>query len=157
MKTNYLFDYKYKKLGWIVLIPSFLLGILVSSNSMWKVPVLSLFHEREMGSKIKDGFARIIENEINDEIAMIGVIIGVVLIALSKEKIEDEFMAQTRLNSLLWALYVHYGLLVFSIIFIYGGLFMSVLFYAPFVFLIFFLIKFRYTLYKNKKQVSDEE
>ncbi len=157
MKSNYLFDYKFKKWGWLFFIPSFILGVLFPANSMWKVPVISLFHKSGFGSKTKDGLLRIFENEINDEVAMIGVIIGVVLIALSKEKVEDEYIAQTRLNSLLWTLYFYYGLFLFTILFIYDDNFMMVLFYGHFVFLIFFLMKFRYTLYKNKKQIGDEE
>lgn len=157
MKSSYLFDFKYKKWGWILLIPAMILGILsTAGGNFWEIPVLSIFHDSFMGSE-NDGLFRIVRNDISDEIAAVGTIIGAILIALSKEKIEDEFIAKTRLDSLVWALYLYYGLLTLAFIFIYDGSFLNVLIFDSFAFLIFFLIKFRYTLYKNKRSVRYEE
>ncbi len=157
MKSNYLFDYTYKKWGWILAIPSLVFGLISQHVNWLKVPVIALFETKLVNEESVFVFAKITENPILDELATIGLIIGCIWIALSREKIEDEYIAQTRLNSLLWAVYIHYGLLILLTIFIYDFNYFNVLIYAPFVFLIFFLIKFKYTLYKNKKQIGDEE
>ncbi len=157
MKSNYLFDYKYKKWGWILVLPSATLGLISQHVNWLKVPVFSFFHTKFLNDEPKLKLVQIIENPILDELATFGLIIGCIWIALSKEKIEDEFIAQTRLNSLVWSVYVHYGLLLLLTLFIYDINYLSVLIYAPFAFLIFFLLRFKYTLYKNKKQIGDEE
>ena len=42
------------------------------------------------------------------------VLVGLFLIAFSKEKIEDEQIVQFRLDSLRWAIYLNYAILLFQ-------------------------------------------
>jgi len=97
------------------------------------------------------------ENNILDEIAGLLIIIGALLIAFSKEKLEDEFIAKIRLESLVWATYVNYAILLLSIIFIYDLMFFWVLVFNMFTILIFFIIRFNWVLNKTKNQIRDEE
>ncbi|MGB3922738.1 MAG: hypothetical protein WBL00_02275, partial [Bacteroidales bacterium] len=97
------------------------------------------------------------ENNVLDEISSILLIIGALLIAFSKEKTEDEFISKIRLESLVWATYINYAILIFAIIFIYDMTFLWVLVFNMFTLLVFFLIRFNWALYKSKNQISNEE
>src|ERR1700743_3904394 len=66
---------------------------------------------------------------------------GLFMAAFSKEKIEDEQIAQLRLDSLQWAIYLNYALLLIGMIF--STDFYHILFMNLIVPLIFFIIRFR--------------
>jgi hypothetical protein len=92
-----------------------------------------------------------------DEISGLLLIIGGLLIVSSKAKSEDEFISKIRLESLLWATYVNYFILILTIIFIYDLIFFWILVFNMFTVLIFFIFRFNWVLYKSKKQIRDEE
>jgi hypothetical protein len=94
-------------------------------------------------------------NNITDELLGIFIIVGSLFIACSKEKTEDEFIAQSRLESLLWATYINYSLLLFTMVFIYGMDFFSILIFNMFTHLLIFLVRFNYVLYKNNKAIQN--
>ena len=99
MMQSILLPNRYKVIGWILLIPSFLLGLyllLFGFEPNWaKAKVLSIFPNNLMGEK---GFFKM--QEINITQTLIGVlfIIGGLLIMFSKEKIEDEYITKIRLT-----------------------------------------------------------
>ncbi|KAF0131812.1 MAG: hypothetical protein FD155_336 [Bacteroidetes bacterium] len=158
MKTNYLFPHQFKRIGWFLFIPGVLLGILFlitkSDISILNFKVLSIAEERIFGETV---FFSITENNILDEITGLLLIIGALFIAFSKEKSEDEFISKIRLESLVWATYINYAILIFTIIFIYDLIFFWVLVFNLFTVLIFFMIRFNWALYKSKNQIRDEE
>ncbi len=84
-------------------------------------------------------------------------IIGALLVSFSKEKNEDEFIAEIRLSSLLWAVWVSYILLLVAFLIVYGTPFFEIMVYNMFTVLIIFIVRFNYILYKNSKAVSDEK
>jgi len=73
------------------------------------------------------------------------------------EKVEDEFIANLRLNSLLWAVLVNYVLLLFMFLFIYGLAFLNIMVYNMFTILFLFIGKFNIALYRNSKSGPNEE
>ena len=158
MKSNYLFPNRFKKIGWFLFIPGLLLGIvfLISQSdiSFFDVKVFSVVEQAIFNDTVFFSFT---ENNILDEIAGLLIIIGALLIAFSKEKLEDEFIAKIRLESLVWATYVNYAILLLSIIFIYDLMFFWVLVFNMFTILIFFIIRFNWVLNKTKNQIRDEE
>jgi hypothetical protein len=158
MKTNYLFPHQFKRIGWFLFIPGVLLGILFlitkSDISILNFKVLSIAEERIFGETV---FFSITENNILDEITGLLLIIGALLIAFSKEKSEDEFISKIRLESLVWATYINYAILIVTIIFIYDLIFFWVLVFNLFTVLLFFMIRFNWALYKSKNQIRDEE
>src|SRR5690606_17673742 len=81
------------------------------------------------------------ENNILDEIAGILLIIGALLIAFSKEKSEDEYIAKIRLESLVWSTYINYAILILAMILVYDMTFLWVLIFNMFTLLIFFVIR----------------
>jgi len=158
MKTNYLFPNRFKKIGWFLFVPGVILGLLFlifePDIKFLNIKVLSIA-EKSIFSDAD--FFTITKNNVLDEIASILLIIGAIFIAFSKEKTEDEFIAKIRLESLVWATYINYAILIFTIIFIYDLTFLWVLVFNMFTLLFFFLIRFNWALYKSKNQISNEE
>jgi len=81
--------------------------------------------------------------------------IGLFLAAFSKEKIEDEQISQLRLDSLQWAIYVNYILLIVSLILSTDT--EHVLFLNLLVPLVFFIIRFQWKLYLNNRLLRKDE
>lgn len=158
MKTNYLFPNRFKKIGWLLFIPGIILGIVYlvyqSDISLFNIKVFAIAEEAIFSDA---NFFSISENNVLDEISSILLIIGALLIAFSKEKSEDEFISKIRLESLVWATYINYAILILAIIFVYDMTFLWVLVFNMFTLLVFFLIRFNWALYKSKNQISDEE
>ncbi len=158
MKTNYLFPYQMKKFGWILFIPGIILGIFFlidqSEPNFLNVTVFSIAKQAIFSDS---QFFTLTENNILDEIIGLLLIIGAILIAFSKEKYEDEFISKIRLESLVWAIYLNYAVLILTLIFIYEMIFFWVLVFNMFTILFFFIIRFNWVLMKSKKQIRDEE
>ncbi|WP_299551073.1 hypothetical protein [Seonamhaeicola sp.] len=156
MKTNYLLPHRYKLLGWLLFIPGIIAGLFLFFNdyetSILNVKVLSIFYEGIFDSET--GFFRIVNNQILDEITALAIIIGGLLITLTKEKIEDEFIYKLRKDSLVWAIIFNYIILLLTILFIYDMAFFHVLVLNMFTPLLFFIIRFNFLKQKLK---SDEE
>lgn len=158
MKSYYLFPNALKLPGWLLFIPGIILGLvyvfLEPEPEFLNIKVLSIYDEPLFG---KSRFFTFIDNNLFDEIAGIMIIIGGLLVSFSREKNEDELIARIRLESLVWATYVNYAILVFAIIFIYDMLYLWVLVFNIVTIIIFFIIRFNWALYKFKTQVSHEE
>lgn len=158
MKTNYLFPNRYKKAGWVLFILGILLGVVFmifeTDLSVCVIKVFAIAVNRFAGDT---SYFTVIRNEVFDEIVCLLIVVGALLVAFSKEKSEDEFISKIRLESLVWATYVNYVILIVSIIFVYEMIFFWVLIFNMFTLLIFFLIRFNWVLYKTKNQVKDEE
>jgi len=156
MQTSYLLPNKYKKFGWILLIIGIIIGILfnaeVLEDDILQTKVLSIYNEGIFSKD--DGFFKIIENGILDEIVALMIIIGGLLVGFTKEKVEDEFIYQLRKESLVWAIIFNYIVLSLAIIFIYDMTFFNVLIYNMFTPLIFFIVRFNFLKLKSG---SDEE
>lgn len=159
MKTQFLFPNKYKKIGWMIFIPSFIVGILLYSLSFdfddhFKIKVLAIFQD---GFLTKSGFFKIIENGVLDEIILTLIIIGGILVGFSKVKAEDELIAKIRYESLVWATYFNFGIMLLATLSLYGFIYGDVLIANIFSLLFFFIIRFHYMLYKLQKSTPDEE
>lgn len=159
MKTNFLFPNSFKKVSGIVFVLS-LLGLLFifflneDEKIQWQVKVFALFsNESFKGSS----YFIWIKNNIIDEVVMVLFIVSGLVFAFSKEKIEDEMVAKIRLESLVWATYVNYVVLLCCILFIYGFSFINVMMYNMFTLLLFFIIRFHWMLYKNNTLSDHEE
>ena len=157
MKTNYLISNKYKTLGWILLLGGLILGIFTYLNEydsdLLTVPVLTVYHSDNLYTD-GNGFFKIIENSILDEIAALAIIIGGLIVGFSKEKIEDEFIYKLRKDSLVWAMLFNYTVLILAIVFVYNFSFFDVLVFNMFTPILFFV--FRFTFLKYKLQQDEE-
>ncbi|MDC9722433.1 MAG: hypothetical protein PSN34_06625 [Urechidicola sp.] len=160
MKTRYLFSHKYKKFGWILFTLGLVLGAILLSNDFeipsWDMNVFPLIGENS-GVFTQNESLVWSDNNIADELASILLIIGGILVAFSKAKDEDEFISKIRMESLIWATYVNYIVLLLAVLVVFDMAFFNVLIYNMFTILIFFIVRFHYVLYKTKKSLSYEE
>lgn len=158
MKTNFLFPNKFKTLGWILFIPAFAASLIISffnvnADNYLVVKVFAIAND-EINHR---NFFTVLENSIVDELLLFALVIGGILVGFSKLKIEDEFTSKIRYESLVWASYLNYGLILFFTLFIYGMSYLNVLFYNTFAMLFFFIIRFHYQIYKLNKVADHDE
>ena len=158
MKSNFLFPNRFKKVGWVLLgigvltyVSTFFVG---DEPEFMNCKVLALYNHNFME---KPEFFSVFTANIYNELIGVFSIIGAMMVAFSKEKTEDEFIAKIRLESLVWSVFLNYAILLFCIVFIYGMDFLAVMQYNMLTILLFFIARFHFVLYKNSKLRSHEE
>ena len=159
MKTNFLFPNSWKKIGWLLFIPGIVLVIAgaffnINSDDYLQTKVFALYSDEVLK---KSGWAQVISNSIVDELLTAMIIVGGLLVGFSKLKKEDEMIAKIRYESLVWATYLNYGIILFATLFIYGIAYLNFLIYNLFTLLFFFILRFHYRIYKISKASDDEE
>ncbi|GAB6870798.1 hypothetical protein JCM16496A_32030 [Bacteroides rodentium JCM 16496] len=97
----------------------------------------------------------IIKNSLFDELSMIGLTVSLLFIAFSKEKDEDECIADIRSNSLIWATITAYSLLIVCTMLIYDMQYLNFVFIDLFMILFLFIIKYNIELYKFRRSNND--
>jgi len=103
MKPKFLFPSKCRYLGYLLAIPGFILGYLYLYKN-YNIPGF------ELRLRTNDTlFTSAVENFTN-ELALTLVITGLLLVAFSRVKREDELTASIRLNALYWAILANYGI-----------------------------------------------
>lgn len=156
MKTNYLLPHQFKIPGWILFSVGIITGIILLFNdygdNILPVKVLAIYNDPIFDGD--NGFFRIIDNSILDELVSIAIIIGGLLVGFSREKIEDEFIYKLRKDSLVWAIITNYIILLFTILFVYDITFFHILVFNMFTPLVFFI--FRFNFLKIKANSHDE-
>jgi len=159
MKLNFLFPSKFKRIGWFTLIPSAIIGLLILiyeyEPSFLDFNVPAIFVD-ELFSVNRKTF-RMVANNILNEILGVLIIISTFLVAFSKEKSEDEYISKIRFESLAWAVYFNYAILILTILFIYDFAFLWVMVFNMFTVLLFFIVRFNWQISKLKKSASYEE
>ena len=149
MKKNYLFPHYFQWIGWVVAIASFVVLLLsVINDTTIRMPALYLdvFFDDDNES----GFFRMAESSMYS-IAMPLLIIGLIFIGFSEEKVEDEFVQYIRSQSLIWSTYVSAGLFILGTLLIYGFTYMYIPYLVFFVFLLLFVIKFKIAMFRFNK------
>tara|TARA_Y100001972_G_scaffold129069_1_gene193924 strand:+ start:1072 stop:1551 length:480 start_codon:yes stop_codon:yes gene_type:complete len=159
MNTKFLLSSKFKKYGWLILIPGVVLGILYMIFDIHldflSINVFAIsFDESTRPNRELFGF---IEDNILNEVLGLFIIIGGLMVAFSKEYDEDEFISRMRLESLVWAILWNYGLLAIAFILFYESSFLSVMVYSMFTPLILFILRFNWLIWKSRKSVKHEE
>lgn len=101
MKSKYLFPTWCGPVGYLLAIPGFILGYL-NIIKKYEIPNFG-FKLRDKGNLIQSTF----ENFTN-ELVIFLVVVGLLFIAFSKNKREDELSAKIRLNSLYWSVMIYY-------------------------------------------------
>ncbi|RKR81203.1 hypothetical protein BDD43_1348 [Mucilaginibacter gracilis] len=159
MKSRFLFPGYCRYIGYLLGIPGFVLGYFVLYQN-YEIPgfVLRLRATDTL-------FLKALENFTN-ELALTLVIVGLLLVAFSKVKQEDELTGKIRLNALYWAILVNYGFyLLFTILmfvpssnqhsgFGFFDNYLDFTIYNLFVPLLIFILRFYYLLYQNKNEYN---
>jgi small-conductance mechanosensitive channel len=161
METRFLLPNKLKLLGWILLIPSAILGALTIffevELKLLEFKVFTIYSGSDFpwgGGSVVFGFDKV---NLTKTIVGILFLLGAVMVAFAKEKHEDEFISKIRLESLVWATYISYAILFLCFLFIYGTGFLYVMIFNMFTILILFIIRFNYVIYRTSKSLQNEK
>ena len=154
MVKNYLFSPVFKKIGYGILVVALVFFVLCLLFEQLAFGVdLPMFGLTSMIGEETEGF------QFNPhvvhagwfEIVMTLMCVGCVFVAFSKEKEEDECIAQIRMQSLVWALMVNMVLVLLTTLFIYGSPYLICMAVYPFSTFLFFIIKYNISLYQFRK------
>lgn len=133
---KFLFPHVFSRIGWIILVPTLLLGVILLSD------ILNIYG--------------IMETVIADT-AIIGIAIGSLFICCSRERIEDEMTSTIRVNSLLTSFYTYIVFLIICTLAVNGIAYLYVMAASLVMLPMIFVIRFRYEMHKYYKMKSDEE
>ncbi len=157
MESKLLLSHRFSRIGWFLAVPFLIWGIgyLVAQDTFELDAFLLSFNA---GDKLtlSDGnfFFNLKSNNFTDELIAIGLMTGLMLIAFSKEKIEDEWVAKLRLDALLWGVFINALLLFLAFIVLYNDgfwYFMNINLFTP---LIIFIIRFNYLKWKENRLLA---
>jgi len=143
MKSRFLFPYYYRRIGYFCFITVILLGILFKIMHPHSFEQ-GLHHNPQPGMKLS-----------HDAIALL-LLFGLIFIAFSKEKIEDEHISLIRLESLQWAVYLNYFMLAICVVLTNINELIHVILTAVWAPLIFFIIRFRWMIFRLNRDAGKE-
>lgn len=161
MRSNSFFPNQLKVIAWIVFIPTVIIGLitLFASNEIAEPEFLDAevygFAPENFLSE-KPVFHQLKNNLLNEILGVLIIVSGLIL-GFSKVKNEDEFIAQIRSKSLIWATYINYGVLLLAILLVYDLSFFTIMIFSMFMSLVLFVLHFHWQLYKLNKKTTDEE
>lgn len=152
MNKDYLLQYRFKRIGMWMFIPFFTLcfWLLFIDDTLLEnltCPCIAIC----IGGLGSNEWFKIETTQIIDEIGMLGLLISLCFISLSKEKDEDEMTAVIRMQSFVWSLWVTAFLLAFGILFLYEFSFVSFSFAAIFFVFLTYIFKFNLTMKKIRR------
>lgn len=162
MKKDYLLPRRFKTLGWVVLLPTLFLGavaIFSGTGTEGLAEIIGKAIGQGRLASTADSVRRIgndIEPWLNN-VLIIGIIGGSMLVTCSRERVEDEMIGRIRLNALLLSLYVNFAVVIVAALCVYGIDFLDVLVYNLFTLPLLFLMIYKGMLWKENRAASDEE
>ena len=130
MKNLWLLPAWCRKAGWALFIPCAILGLYLIFVEFYS-PLEFEFYPA-----------------LKANIAIIGTLIGLYMVAFSKEKIEDEFINSLRMDAMIKAIILNCVIIVLASLIIYGGWYIYTLSITQYVVLLAYIIIFRYNMYK---------
>jgi len=147
MKSRFLFSNKWMIPGAVI----FVIGLFAHFINISAADPVGAFH------RIHPQVLGFDTQVLADDVEYLSLVIGLLLVAFSKEKIEDEQIGQLRSDSLQWAIYVNYGIFIICTIFINGSDYLGIVAYNVLTPLLFFIIRFRWKIYQLNRAVAKEE
>jgi len=147
MKTRFLFPHKFRLAGILLLAIAIILCMV---NYFKTGGIFTSTYLGNLNPIPPDVWVSMIYNDF----LQISIVLGLLFIAFSKEKIEDEQLAQLRLDSLQWAVYVNYALFILCIIILYDWNFLRVIMFNIITPLIFFIVRFRWKIYSLSRSLK---
>ena len=128
-------------------IPFFVLGIAYLCNCDLTFPSSKVFSLIPFGIMNNDDWG--------DELIVLGLTVSLIFIAFSRERDEDESIAEIRMHSLVWAIIVNYALLIVATFLIYDIAYLYFIDINIFTVLFLFIIKYNIALYKFRRINND--
>lgn len=148
MNKTLLLPYPFKRIGWALFIPTALLGILMGIDGFNGFPSF-LLPDTAAPSQTLD--------RICNNVALIGVLVGALLITCSRERIEDELIGRIRLNALLAALYTSFAVSVVAALLLYDLSYLYFMIFNLCLLPVIFLAIERVLLWRLGKEAAHEE
>ena len=137
-----LLPHTYKKIGWFLLLPAFVAGVIFMFISNFtngpEIITFGYFGDELFGAQKKSAI-RIDHIQVIPNLISILFLIGGLLVMFSKENKEDEYINQIRLNSLQNSVFFNYILLFFCIVFIHGIPFFHVMVFNLFTIILIYI------------------
>ncbi len=132
MRYIMLLPFRYKITGAILVLCGLVMTVLYFTvNFRFELPVFAFF-----SSYVETKFLTGFKTNFADELILLTLLTGFLLVSFSREKIEEEYFASLRHKALVSSVIINSAILLFSILFIYGGGFMGVVImniYTPFI------------------------
>lgn len=142
MKTNaYLLPNRFRVIGWIISIPSAIVSLYHLYYQLWRFTPGDYF---AIGSELAAAF-------------MLLLMVGLLFVAFSKEKIEDEYITKVRGDSLIWAVIANAVLMAVLALVFYGVMYITVLSLNLYTVLVLFIIKFNIAMSRVRKEACHEK
>lgn len=142
MKSIPMFPYQYKWPGLVMAV----IGLIVGAAVMYFD-----FRPEFLEFETHPEMAFMNTQNLIDEVALSLVVIGLMVLAFSRERTEDEFVTHIRLQSLLWSFVIYYSLVFLSVWIFYNDAFWSVMIYHLFMPLLFYVGLFRFNYWQKMK------
>ena len=160
MKKDYLFPHRFKWIGWSLFLPFALLffvgGMFTNAidDDLISFPTLVIeagfHHDAEL-------FVGVQREGMFDEICIVAMSLGLLFVAFSREKDEDEYVEHLRLHSFVWAIKANTVLLILGTWFFFGAFYLWFLLLWLFSLFLIYIAKFQWELRKMRKEGGDEE
>jgi hypothetical protein len=150
MKSKLLLPERYKWIGLCLFLPALVLGFM-NQYMEFQFDFLTIHLDRS-------GMKHFLDEDINftDELALTGLIVGLIFMAFARERHEDEYISKIRLESLQWAVIVNYALLLLATWLVHGFGYLHVMMYNMLTILFIFLVRFHIVLAREKKALNTQ-
>ena len=140
MKKDFLFPHKWRVPGWIMTALFGAGGIVWCFDFSWTLADGPKLH-----------FSDLLGGWI-DEVLVIGLMVGLLLVAFSRERDEDEYTTRLRASSLVWAVLADSLFVLLATCFLYKFAYLYVLLVQLFLLLILYIVKFRTAVWRTKRE-----
>jgi hypothetical protein len=140
MKSKFLFPYWTRYLGWVLVFAH--------------IPVMMIGKHHGLYGDHSDKSALFNGNHLMFIGPALLMAIGLFLVAFSRERIEDEQISQLRLDSLRWAVFVNYIVLILMLILSDDE--HHILLMNLWIPLLFFIIRFQWKLFQNNRLLKKD-
>ena len=150
MKKSYLLPVGFKKAGLWMVMPFFVLSVLLCG--VMDHMNLSFLSVKMPALVDYSGWLTTNETNLVDEIAMLGLLVSLVFIGLSRERDEDEMTSHIRMQSFVWSAWTTSAVIALGILFVYDIEFVTFMLVAMYLYLTLYAIKFNLAMYRERKE-----
>lgn len=157
MKPLRLLPHRIQNLGYLFLFVGIIMIVALSiKEDLFEINIYvpTLVSQGEL--LFSSVYFEISEHNVNYTLTSLLIVIGGLLVAFSKEKIEDEFIQSIRLKSFQLAILINYLLVLFALFFIYDFFYLYFLLLNVYTPLLIYIILFRINIYKAQIKNHEE-
>ncbi|AXJ00640.1 hypothetical protein CYPRO_1384 [Cyclonatronum proteinivorum] len=149
----------FRKPGWIIFSNFSLFGIILMFFNIepdWLNVTLFAVVTTDQVVFGADQYFTFTRTNIVTELTATGIIVGGLMLAFARREQEDEYILKIRLESLLWAVYANYIVLLLAIWFVFSTPFFTVMILNMFTVLVIFILRFEWVMFRLSRENRDE-